>query len=1812
MFKNSPNSLLTHLINIFLLTVLVMLVSHRFPKSLYAQTLAVSEGNWHPSAQRLLADGKAHEIFGWFTGSVGDVNGDGFDDLGIHALGDMQFRPGRSLIHFGSADGISETADWVVGGTDWEPEEGEPETSEQLVMGFSLFGVRDLNDDGFDDVAIPVQVQEISTRLQKSEIWLYAGGPDGPSAEPDWTISLEPATLTWVYHVAPAGDVDHDGYPELLVVGFGEEGSQVTAELYAGGRNSPGHKPIWRQSYPASKWSVARFVPVGDLDHDGYADLLVSHPTTSSKLGAAQIALYAGSADGLEGELTWIENGTTEGGYLGYSMDLAGDVNGDGFHDVAASEMDLSSGVGRVMIYYGSEDGLDVQNPQLLEQARPESAFGIIVSHAGDVNNDGYADLMVGSFTDLDNGNFIWELYLGGQDGLSSNVVFTQPVALRDPFFLNMQRVNPGDLNGDGFSDLALSLILNKSDLLSVYAVLLTYGGDDAAEANGDFCYEPDLYQQLVAVAHKAVQVQFDRFAPFETTTSPSGTYNIEIRAGEPFGFGANPMAVFGRSLSDSSDRNSGLLQPLLRFRIANDGMRIDASNCANEWSTQGGDELIEVTCDGDEQAAESYTINVTAAMQTPILGDLPICGNAERTETFDHGTRPTTSPAATTRNPKATSTQRATATATEAKPTATRTPTSTRTASPTAKSTSTRITTPTKVASRPTPTPSPASASATDSALSGTSSNPKIEPALSEVPDSVNAANITSLVELKPYEAMRLGRGRIYQVVLASDQNRVAVATGIGIWIYEMEQSGTQRLIERQSPVYSVEWSSDGTQLLVGSGDGTVKILDADSGEELTVFEGHTESVGAAVWSPDGSRILSGSTDQTVKLWDATNGEELQTFSGHSESVYAVDWSPDGTQALSGSRDKTVKIWNVESGEALASLSDHSDRVFSVAWSPNGTRILSGSRDETAIVWDAVSYEKLFTLSGHTDDVNEVNWNDDGTQILTASDDAALRIWDATNGEELAVLTGHDSFILSAAWSIDGQHIISGGDDTTLRVWDTESGEVLTTLFGHSSYGIMAAYSPDRTRILSSSGDNRFRVWDAASGALLSALPSVGSSIDAMAWSPDGTQILFSTAEYEIKIWDLVTSEEVRTFVGHTDNIYSVAWNPGGAQVLSGSWDETVRVWDVQRGEQLLTFPDHGDWVNTASWSPDGSRILTGGADSTIKVREAETGDVLLTLTHIDWVLAAAWSPDGTQILSSGYDNVLKIWDAETGQEIATFTGHSDRINAVAWSPDGTQILSVSDDKTIKVWNAKEGGAPLTLSGHTRRVNSVSWHPAGRAILTGSSDGTVRVWTVDQAADPGAQKQTIAAPDSNRDNATEGVSSSSTSNTEQTDSIWQPSSIMSITHEENEEWITWRTGSVGDVNGDGFDDLGVHYLGSNWKERRMLSRIYFGSTQGIAPDDFWQAGGIDWEKTLDGHQVYSTSLFGIGDLNDDGFDEVVNPILYADDPTRSELWIYFGSRRGPRRWPEGRYQLGTISEEPLLVEQVRTVDDLNGDGFSDILVRAGHPQKPGIYTWLFYGSGEGLTPAQFCCQNDASPKERLVQAWPIGDISEDGYADLLAGVWLSNGSNDDSIGDGQFWVVTGSADGLATQAVHQDGEALTLPSPQHFRGYTDVGDVTGDGFDDFAFSMLDPRRGVQGIGLHLGNQNGFASKLQRPIRHANPDDKRAGVIVGVGDVNGDGYGDIYALSHDPDAQSSWWTLYLGSSDGLSSEPAFTHQLWPGQRLLTDHRYITSGDFNGDGLADVAFELREVDRENDNEVLRDEVVIYYGNQLGGK
>jgi eukaryotic-like serine/threonine-protein kinase len=576
---------------------------------------------------------------------------------------------------------------------------------------------------------------------------------------------------------------------------------------------------------------------------------------------------------------------------------------------------------------------------------------------------------------------------------------------------------------------------------------------------------------------------------------------------------------------------------------------------------------------------------------------------------------------------------------------------------------------------------------------------------------------------------------------------------------------------------VTRVAFDAKGKRIASSSYDGTIKIWDAATGQELTTLTGHNGRLEGVAFSRDGERVASAGWDRTVKVWDVATGKVVYNLTGHQREVNAVAFSPDGKRLASASSDKKVKLWDMSTGRLLRTLEEHPDRVYCVTFSPDGRRLATGSsnvqlwdadsgerlgicaanpvealiwvgdvafhRDgrrlasangnKTIYLWDSTTFKPLQIIRGHNGGVNSVRFSPDGVRLASASHDQTVRLWDSATGAEIATLRGHAApWVSSVDFSPDGQRLASGGQDKTVRVWDALTGQGGPTLGRQRHFQVCCSADGRLIATTGSYGDGALAVHDSATFKR-TPLPGPRGSIASVAFHPDSRHL--ASAGANIKIWDTKTWKEVATLPGHAQPITRVVYSPDGKHLASASFDKTVKIWDPATGQVVQTLTGHEKWVSSVAFSPDGNFVASASDDKTIRIWNAATGQLLRTLRgHLHGVTSVAFDSTSKHLASGGRDATVKVWNVATGQEVHTLKGHTSVVRDVVFSPDGRRLASASHDYTVKLWDVATGEEALTLRAHIGGVNTVAFSPDGTRLY-GGADG-VKIWEALPAAE--------------------------------------------------------------------------------------------------------------------------------------------------------------------------------------------------------------------------------------------------------------------------------------------------------------------------------------------------------------------------------------------------------------------------------------------------------------------------------------------
>lgn len=289
---------------------------------------------------------------------------------------------------------------------------------------------------------------------------------------------------------------------------------------------------------------------------------------------------------------------------------------------------------------------------------------------------------------------------------------------------------------------------------------------------------------------------------------------------------------------------------------------------------------------------------------------------------------------------------------------------------------------------------------------------------------------------------------------------------------------------------VFQIAWSLDGSKIAVShdKSESIISILDVETGQTRFNLAGHTRSIRGLAWKPDGTELISGSDDGTVKRWNITEGKMIAIYNylpsyprydDYPYEVMSVAWKSDGTQFASAYTDGKIIIWNADDATKPTIL-EHAPANW-INWNADGSHFASAHEGNLVQLWHPQTFQRLAVFEEHVDDVQYGAWSPDGRYLATVAQDVD---WDASSGPAIIDQSGF--------------HV---------RIWDVEMLVTQQVIVGEGVYRL--SWSPDGRRLALGTIVGHVLVYDILNGQLLSTF-NCAPLTTAVAWNPDGTTLAY------------------------------------------------------------------------------------------------------------------------------------------------------------------------------------------------------------------------------------------------------------------------------------------------------------------------------------------------------------------------------------------------------------------------------------------------------------------------------------------------------------------------------------------------------------------------------------------------------------------------------------------------------------------------------------------------------------------------------
>lgn len=582
--------------------------------------------------------------------------------------------------------------------------------------------------------------------------------------------------------------------------------------------------------------------------------------------------------------------------------------------------------------------------------------------------------------------------------------------------------------------------------------------------------------------------------------------------------------------------------------------------------------------------------------------------------------------------------------------------------------------------------------------------------------------------------------------------------------------------LANRDSLLGAATLSSDGTLVVVGSGNGNLRLLDADTGKLLTHITAYTNktAISSLALSQDGRLLASAHVDGSVRIWARFEQNQLslrQVIVLEPAPGPAIAFHPNRKLIAIGGRDRLIHIVSAYDGEEFAQLVGHQDMVLTLAFSADGGRLVSGSKDQTTRVWDLATRKELLNLHGNRPILSVgISPNPKRPWVLAGNDDGAATIWsipeEHRSPQQISAIVR-----CQVPFQIGIRRLVpfeTECEEAPSRAQPPAAPVIPVVLRTdpQAAVSALAGFAENARNYLSQGDPQRALatvaqiVQEGAPSSLpellvgrvlqrvLSAYHAHVRELTCARFSPDGTRLLTGYSDGTVQIWDAQSRMLLSSILSHSAAVRAAAYTLDGTKYATASSDGTASLFEAQTGARLATIKADRFELVHVSLSQNASRLLTKNIFGKISVWSTETLKPIERLHNKRPALPLGIGVSrlvGTLDLNDEDDSDNEDSDAEDGELAETEDSSAllvnqdettsaqaeprDRAGLPQLSPDGKSILMLDRAATgAELWSVVSGRRMARMA--HRYIDIALFSTDGSGLMTINRQGGVRIWS--------------------------------------------------------------------------------------------------------------------------------------------------------------------------------------------------------------------------------------------------------------------------------------------------------------------------------------------------------------------------------------------------------------------------------------------------------------------------------------------------
>ena len=628
-----------------------------------------------------------------------------------------------------------------------------------------------------------------------------------------------------------------------------------------------------------------------------------------------------------------------------------------------------------------------------------------------------------------------------------------------------------------------------------------------------------------------------------------------------------------------------------------------------------------------------------------------------------------------------------------------------------------------------------------------------------------------------------RLGRGSVRDMAFSPDGQYFAVASAIGLWLYELPTLSSIALWDTERGMTaSVSFSPDGSQIVTATSGGNVKVWDIERGI-CTIMDDHGKQ--EISFSRDGQH-LAGAYCRMEKgkiyVWCPHTGTKVRETEVQSPyDAYPLCFSPDLSLLVGKNNPQkrpgrniadgdSITIWHVETGEQIADITEHPEPVREFCFSECGQFLAAGNWRGEIHVWDVKSGQLETTYSGYGESQMYPYFQPEGELITAAVSERKVEIWNVEKGEKLGEFEHRGSGYNKVRFS-DNETQLAFGGESEIKIWaqghNTEP-HTLSTLHGHIPTMDTLAFSADEKTLAAGLWWDNVLLWDVASRrSYRPENEKLPGTLHHVYLSTSGKLLSTCRDENLLKVCEVGKREPIAELAAADAKLMRTeAFDPTQHRLARVDTEHNIHVWEytsIAESEsedgawkKHVTLVGHTRYIEGLAFSPDGKRLasIAAGIPDTAKAPERDArlwdvdageeitklatkfSDSKLYRSSAVNIAGIAFSPRG-DIIAGGQFGEIILWDATDGKTLMRIPQPKGNLRPITlcFSPRGQYLVSGAWWQTrlqkvpIRLWEVATGKNIATFWGHTTDVQCFTFSQDGTLLVSGGHDGAIYLW---------------------------------------------------------------------------------------------------------------------------------------------------------------------------------------------------------------------------------------------------------------------------------------------------------------------------------------------------------------------------------------------------------------------------------------------------------------------------------------------------